>query len=150
MADPRPLTREELARFLPNQRAIRAFEKLFDLIPDDLESLEVLISAVETLTISTDNKANNALQKQEFSIVITSTDFTTTQSEKVICTTALDVTLNLFPDDEEEVYITAGNGPITINGNGRTISGHESITVSQTYTSLHLVYSIQLDEWFIQ
>lgn len=39
MADPRPLTREELARFLPNQRAIRAFEKLFDLIPDDLETL---------------------------------------------------------------------------------------------------------------
>lgn len=43
MTDPKPLTRDELAKFLPNQRAIRAFEKLFDLIPDDLESLTVLI-----------------------------------------------------------------------------------------------------------
>lgn len=36
MADPRPLTRKELTEFLPNQRAIRAFEKLFDIVPDDL------------------------------------------------------------------------------------------------------------------
>lgn len=39
MADPRPLTRQELAQFLPNKRAIRAFEKLFDLIPPELEEL---------------------------------------------------------------------------------------------------------------
>ena len=42
MADPRPLTRDELAKFLPNQRAIRAFEKLFELIPPELEDLLVL------------------------------------------------------------------------------------------------------------
>jgi hypothetical protein len=41
MTDPRPLTRNELAEFLPNQRAIRAFEKLFDLIPDELTSTTV-------------------------------------------------------------------------------------------------------------
>lgn len=41
MADPRPLTRNELAEFLPNQRAIRAFEKLFDLIPSELDNLSV-------------------------------------------------------------------------------------------------------------
>ena len=42
MAYPRPLTREELAKFLPDQRSIRAFEKLFSLIPDDLITLEFL------------------------------------------------------------------------------------------------------------
>lgn len=46
MADPRPLTRKELARFLPDQRSIRAFEKLFDLIPSDLLTLIELISSV--------------------------------------------------------------------------------------------------------
>ena len=38
--DPSPITRQELAQFLPSQRAIRAFEKLFDLIPNTLESNE--------------------------------------------------------------------------------------------------------------
>lgn len=42
MADPRPLNRSELAKFLPDQRAIRAFEKLFELIPSDLEDLLML------------------------------------------------------------------------------------------------------------
>lgn len=36
--DPKPLTRKELAEFLPSQRAIRAFEKLFDLIPSELQN----------------------------------------------------------------------------------------------------------------
>lgn len=39
MPDPKPLTRQELAEFLPNQRAIRAFEKLFDLVPTDFENI---------------------------------------------------------------------------------------------------------------
>jgi hypothetical protein len=42
MADPRPLTRKELAEFLPNQRAIRAFEKLFDLVPPELGDILLL------------------------------------------------------------------------------------------------------------
>jgi len=42
MADPRPLSRTELAEFLPTQRAIRAFEKLFDLVPPELEELLLL------------------------------------------------------------------------------------------------------------
>lgn len=54
MADPRPLTRDELAQFLPTQRAIRAFEQLFRLIPTDL--VDVLNQAISA---STD--ANSAL-----------------------------------------------------------------------------------------
>lgn len=39
MADPRAPTRADLAKFLPDQRTIRAFEKLFELIPDDYSKL---------------------------------------------------------------------------------------------------------------
>lgn len=68
MADPRPLTREELARFLPNQRAIRAFEKLFDLIPSDLETLERLVeeASIDAGTaLSTGQHANAQLAKDK-------------------------------------------------------------------------------------
>lgn len=33
--DPRPVLRQELARVFKNQRVIRAFEKIFDLIPPE-------------------------------------------------------------------------------------------------------------------
>ena len=51
--DPRPLTRRELSEFLPSQRAIRAFEKLFDLIPGDILELLAQIDAAR-------NEAGNA------------------------------------------------------------------------------------------
>lgn len=56
MADPRPLTRQELSKFLPDQRSIRAFEKLFQLIPNDLLSL---LSSIETVR----NEAGLALSQ---------------------------------------------------------------------------------------
>ena len=37
MTNPKALTRKELSRFLPDQRSIRAFEQLFELIPSELE-----------------------------------------------------------------------------------------------------------------
>lgn len=42
MTDPRPLTRDDLAKFLPNPRAIRAFEELFKLVPSEFESILIL------------------------------------------------------------------------------------------------------------
>lgn len=47
MADPRSPTRADLAKFLPDQRTIRAFEKLFELVPDELGTIieEALIQA---------------------------------------------------------------------------------------------------------
>lgn len=61
MADPRPLTRKELAEFLPNQRAIRAFEKLFDLIPADLIELLAQIDATFNLASLAQASANRNL-----------------------------------------------------------------------------------------
>lgn len=63
--DPSQLTRQELAQFLPSQRAIRAFEKLFDLIPstinsDEIESGNALSTAQEA--IDSINRLSTALE----------------------------------------------------------------------------------------
>ncbi len=47
--DPRPLTRRELSEFLPSQRAVRAFEQLFDVIPNDVNSLQSQLNDVEVV-----------------------------------------------------------------------------------------------------
>ena len=60
--DPRPLTRSELAEFLPTQRAIRAFENLFRqanvLPPDDIT---VLLQEVTLAAGLSDTKAQQAI-----------------------------------------------------------------------------------------
>ena len=60
-SDPRPLTRDELAKFLPTQRAIRAFEKLFELVPGDFETLAILVQEVSVEAGSADARAQQAL-----------------------------------------------------------------------------------------
>lgn len=47
MADPKPLTRDQLAKFLPNERAIRAFEKLFEVVPTDIVALQEAVTALQ-------------------------------------------------------------------------------------------------------
>ena len=47
MVDTRPLTREELGAFLPNKRAIIAFENLFRSVPTSVIDIEIN-SSVET------------------------------------------------------------------------------------------------------
>lgn len=65
MADPKPLTRNELAEFLPSQRAIRAFEKLFALFTNDPESLTTRIQEVSVDAGSAVSKAQQALDYLE-------------------------------------------------------------------------------------
>jgi len=167
MADPRPLTRKELTQFLPNQRAIRAFEKLFDLIPDDLNSLDALVIALENyintvaeksdFAVSAIEELRNSLLEPQLNLIpeqklasTQSVDYITANSEKVICTDSIVVALNSNPDDFELVIVVATNGQVEIDGNGKNISGQSSITITQNYTSLNILYSIELDEWLIQ
>ena len=62
MANPRPLTREELAKFLPDQRSIRAFEQLFEIIPGDLVILLRLIeeAGIEAVSAMARAESNSA------------------------------------------------------------------------------------------
>jgi len=61
MDGPYKITRNELAQFLPSQRAIRAFEQLFDLIPSGLDSNTVLIEEASINAQNADSKAIQAL-----------------------------------------------------------------------------------------
>ncbi len=61
----RPLTRTELTEFLPNQRAVRAFEQLFDIVPGDLLTLIDDIQAAQgTATLATSQATRNLGQMQ--------------------------------------------------------------------------------------
>lgn len=59
--DPRPLTRKELAAFLPNQRAIRAFERLFDIIPPDINDINDYLDTIriQSVKVSVDYSVLN-------------------------------------------------------------------------------------------
>lgn len=59
--DPRPLTRNELAKFLPSQRAVRAFEKLFNLVPQDFVDQQEAIDALDLLAGMAESKSQQAL-----------------------------------------------------------------------------------------
>jgi len=64
--EPKAPTREELKKFLPSQRLIKAFEKVFDLIPSDLITLERLTGEASTdanNAIAGVNKLANALNR---------------------------------------------------------------------------------------
>lgn len=47
--DPRPVLRQELTRVFKNQRVIRAFEKIFDLIPPEFINQQVQLDAVNLI-----------------------------------------------------------------------------------------------------
>lgn len=57
MTGPNKITRNELAQFLPSQRAIRAFEQLFDLVPSSIDVNTVLIEEVSVNAQNADSKA---------------------------------------------------------------------------------------------
>lgn len=58
---PYRITRNELAQFLPSQRAIRAFEQLFDAVPSGINSNTTLIEEVSTAAGNADARAQQAL-----------------------------------------------------------------------------------------
>lgn len=47
--DPRPVLRQELARVFKNQRVIRAFEKIFDLIPPEFINQQVQLDTLSLI-----------------------------------------------------------------------------------------------------
>ena len=65
MDGPYKITRNELAQFLPSQRAIRAFEQLFDLIPSGLDTNTTLIEEASINAQNADSKAVQALSAMD-------------------------------------------------------------------------------------
>ncbi len=119
--DPRAPTRSELAQFLPNQRSIRAFEKLFDLVPSDLISLKKLAeeSSIKANTgIAKAQQALDQLSDLESRTVYTAVNYTTAGNELVKATAAVTITLNLTPKDKEKVIVKRDTtaGRVTVSG----------------------------------
>jgi hypothetical protein len=82
-------------------------------------------------------------------VVSTSANYTAIGSDIVICNDAVTVFLNDEPDDQEIVTIKRAAGPVTINGNGKTIDGDATVKLIIKYVSLDLIYTIETDSWNI-
>lgn len=61
ITNPLKLTRNELAKFLPSQRAIRAFEQLFDVIPADLNDTNARLLETSIAAENADARAQHAV-----------------------------------------------------------------------------------------
>jgi len=57
--------RSELAKFLPSQRAIRAFEQLFDVVPSQIEANSTTIEEVSLSAAGADSRAQQAVSAIE-------------------------------------------------------------------------------------
>lgn len=71
MSSPSPLTRNELAEFLPSQRAIKAFESLFDLIPASLDIIDGSAATALASSAQANGMAQQSLRIAKSSQVLT-------------------------------------------------------------------------------
>ena len=67
MADPKPLSRAQLAKFLPDQESIRRFEKMFEiaaeLTPDSVNELFSMIASADSKAVTALGIALQALHE---------------------------------------------------------------------------------------
>lgn len=82
-------------------------------------------------------------------------DYTTTGRvalERLVCanSTAITIKLDDGPSDGDEVIVNRnGVGTITVDGNGNTINGESTLTVTSRYDSYRLSYNAIAGEWVI-
>lgn len=138
MTDPKPLSRQELARFLPDQRSIRAFEKLFDVVPVDLESLDARVTQNET-----------DIADLDFDVLLVTSNVTLNNDNQVVlCSSATPITVTLpvaTRDSQILIIKKIGDGDVTISGG--TIDGESSLIIFNKYDAPRLVFFGS--EWYL-
>lgn len=84
--------------------------------------------------------------EKAFYVVSKSVNYTTAGNQIIICTNSspINITLNLTPDDFEEVHIKRQNSSVSIIG---TIDGSSPSAIPSKYDSVHLIYSSDAGEW---
>ena len=117
------------------------------LIEGDKASQRYIKFFEEISNISNDN--TTVLDGVNATLIVLGDSFTTTTTSILICTTALTVTLNGTPQNNEKVTVNRTNGEVVVLGNGRNINTQSTITLSRDKTSLDFIYSSDLDAWFI-
>ena len=86
---------------------------------------------------------------KETEVIATSTDFTTTGSQIIICTntTPINITLNATPDEGEQLHIKMQNtGSVNLIG---PIDGEAEITIINRYDAPHLIFTVDAGEFSI-
>jgi hypothetical protein len=142
MGDPRPPIRQELSRFLPDQRSIRAFEKLFDRIPADLTDIQEQIDVINA-ELDVINAEIDALQ---YDVYIVTANHTTAKNEVIICknTGPITVTLNTSPEISERAIIKRRGVLVTVEG---VVDEQTNYILEDYNASLELVYTV--NGWYI-
>lgn len=140
MADPRPPTRDELAKFLPNQRALRAFEKLFDIIPSELGGGGGA-SNLALVSSQGDGGANGAALE----LIDVAVNFTTYAPSFLNVTSQVLITLNPTPENAEQVVVHKNTGGVTDYVEVTDGVGTDRLLVDQTVISYR--YSVELNQW---
>jgi hypothetical protein len=82
-------------------------------------------------------------------VAVVDADYETRLSQIVVCTVPLTVTLNTEPDEQERVTIHAMAGKVVVDGNGITINGNATATMTRPYTTWDLIYILEQNEWVI-
>lgn len=79
-------------------------------------------------------------------LVSGSTNIISTGDQFIVCnnTAAGTITLNLTPEDGEDVFVARKNGSITVNGK---INGNTAFKINGKRSSIHFKYTIIADEW---
>lgn len=116
-------------------------------LADSIDAISVTDGVAETLNFPIPFLSERPVPDT----VSTGSDYTTLGDQRIICTNLIPitVTLNGTPNNLESVDITRASAEMTISGNGRTISGEPDVLVNAQYSSLHLVYVLEVDEWII-
>ncbi len=82
-------------------------------------------------------------------VISTSSDFTTTGEQIIICTNtaAITITLNANPGDGEQVHIKRQNtGRVDVAGE---IDGDTIKSITLRYDSPHLIFTVDAGEWSV-
>lgn len=82
-------------------------------------------------------------------VVVTASDYTTSESEIIICTSALTVFLNPEPIDQEVAVVNIRGGRVDIDASGKLINGESTAIIRRKYTTWDIIYILELDEWVI-
>lgn len=157
--DLRPPTRPELKKIFQDQRTLRAFEQVFELIPGDLveiekridqaeqdiDALELRVDQNETDIATLDARVTDNRTDIDYLLglvpgVITATASLTTAGNAVIAcenTIEITITLNPTPEQGETVSVTRRGAKVTISG---SVNGSDGIKLTSKFDSPSLVY----------
>jgi len=152
--DPRPLTRKELSQFLPDQRSIRAFEKLFSLIPTDLVALFVQAEENLNAAATANTHAVSALNSPFVNhLQFYSNPKHPSNVKRAMAWNDADDTVNIFHSDDvvqqigEEIYARATNSSGVAIANGAAVALDPAGPGFQNHIadgSLPIIYTIGL------